>query len=62
MTILHHVLDIMNLDSRFKGRSPERSPRLYVKVLVLKELCKVLFEMPGAYPSYALALRFLSLR
>ena len=38
MAALDYVLD---LDSKFFGRRPGRSRRLYVKALVLKEVCKV---------------------
>jgi hypothetical protein len=41
MAALDYVLDLMDLDSEFCGRRPGRSRRLYVKALVLKELCKV---------------------
>jgi hypothetical protein len=39
MAALDHVLDLMEFDSRFKGRFG-RPPRLYVKALILKEVCK----------------------
>jgi len=41
MAALDYVLDLMGFDSKFCGRRPGRSRRLYVKALVLKELCKV---------------------
>jgi len=41
MAALDYVLDFMDLDSKFFGRRPGRSRRLYVKALVLKEVCKV---------------------
>ena len=41
MAALDYVLDLMDFDSEFCGRSPGRSRRLYVKALVLKEVCKV---------------------
>jgi hypothetical protein len=39
MAALDHVLDLMEFDSKFKGRFG-RPPRLYVKALILKEACK----------------------
>jgi hypothetical protein len=39
MAALDHVLDLMEFDSKFKGRFG-RPPRLYVKALILKEVCK----------------------
>ena len=39
MAALDYVLDLMGLGSEFRGL--ERSPRLYIEALVLKELCKV---------------------
>jgi hypothetical protein len=39
MAALDHVLDLMGFDSKFKGRFG-RPPRLYVKALALKEVCK----------------------
>jgi hypothetical protein len=39
MAALDHVLDLMEFDSKLKGRL-ERPPRLYVKALILKEVCK----------------------
>ena len=41
MAVLDYVLDLMDLDSEFCGRRLERPLRLYIKVLVLKEVCKV---------------------
>ena len=41
MAALDYVLDLMDLDSEFCGRRLERPLRLYIKVLVLKEVCKV---------------------
>jgi len=41
MAALDYVLDLMDFDSKFCVRRPGRSPRLYVKALVLKEICKV---------------------
>jgi len=40
MAALGYVLDLMGLGSEFGGRF-ERSPKLYIKALVLKEVCKV---------------------
>jgi hypothetical protein len=34
------VFDLMGLDSRFVGYRFGRPPRLYVKALVFKEVCK----------------------
>jgi hypothetical protein len=39
MAALDCVLDLMEFDSKFKGRFG-RPPRLYVKALILKEVCK----------------------
>ena len=41
MAVLDYVLDLMGLDSEFWGRRLERPPKLYIKALVLKEVCKV---------------------
>jgi hypothetical protein len=41
MAALDYVLDLMDFDSKFCVRRPGRSLRLYVKALVLKEICKV---------------------
>jgi hypothetical protein len=40
MAALDYVLDLMGFDSRFMGCRFGRPPRLYVKALVLKEVCK----------------------
>jgi hypothetical protein len=40
MAALDYVLDLMGFDSRFGGCRFGRPPRLYVKALVLKEVCK----------------------
>jgi len=40
ITILDYVLDLMDLDSRFRRRL-SIPPRLYIEVLVLKEVFKV---------------------
>jgi hypothetical protein len=40
MVSLDYVLDLMGFDSRFGGCRFERPPRIYVKALVLKEVCK----------------------
>jgi len=40
ITFLDYVLDLMDLDSRFRRRL-SRPPRLYIEVLVLKEVFKV---------------------
>jgi hypothetical protein len=37
---LDYVLDSMGFDSRFEGRRFGRPARLYLKALVLKEVCK----------------------
>jgi hypothetical protein len=37
---LDHVLDLMGFDSRFEGCRFGRPPRLYLKALALKEVCK----------------------
>ena len=39
MAALNYVLDLM--DFRVGGKRFERSPRLYIKALVLKEVCMV---------------------
>ena len=39
MAALGYVLDLMGLAQSFGGF--ERSPKLYIKALVLKEVCKV---------------------
>jgi hypothetical protein len=39
MAALDYVLDLMEFDSKLKGRFG-RPPRLYVKALILKEICK----------------------
>jgi len=43
MDILDIVLESVDPWSRFKGRGrrPKRAPHLYLKALVLKEMCKV---------------------
>ena len=41
MAALDYVLDLMDFDSEFCGRRLERPLRLYIEVLVLKEVCKV---------------------
>jgi hypothetical protein len=41
MAVLDYVLDLMDLDSEFCGIRLERPPKLYIKALVLKEVCKV---------------------
>ena len=41
MAALDYVLDLVGFDLKFCGRRPGRSRRLYVKALVLKEICKV---------------------
>ena len=41
MAVLDYVLDLMDLDSEFRGKRLERPPRLYIKALVLREICKV---------------------
>jgi hypothetical protein len=40
MATLDYVLDLMGFDSRFERCRFERPPRLYLKALVLKEICK----------------------
>jgi hypothetical protein len=39
--LLMAALDLMGFDSRFMGCRFGRPPRLYLKALVLKEVCKV---------------------
>jgi hypothetical protein len=40
MAALDHVLDLMEFDSKIRGKRFGRPPRLYVKALALKEVCK----------------------
>jgi hypothetical protein len=40
LAILDYVLDLMGFGSRFEGCRFERPARLYLKALVLKEVCK----------------------
>jgi len=40
LAILDYVLDLMGFDSRFEGCRFGRPARLYLKALVLKEVCK----------------------
>jgi len=40
MATLDYVFNLMGFDSRFVGCRFERPPRLYLKALVLKEVCK----------------------
>jgi hypothetical protein len=40
MAALDYVLDLMRFDSMFEWRRFGRPPRLYVKALALKEVCK----------------------
>ena len=47
MAVLDYVLDLMDLDSEFRGKRLERPPRLYIKALVLKEICKVSLRYAG---------------
>jgi hypothetical protein len=48
MAVLDYVLDLMDFDSRFEGRRLERPPRLYVKALALKEICKASLRYAGS--------------
>jgi hypothetical protein len=59
MAVLDYALDFMDIDSRFDGRF-WRSPRLYVKALVLKEVFKASLRYAGNYPSYTSVLEFLN--
>jgi DNA-binding transcriptional regulator YiaG len=40
MASLDYALDLMKLDSRFEGRRLKGPPRLCMKALALKEICK----------------------
>jgi hypothetical protein len=53
MTALDYALDFMDFDSRISRRF-WRSPRLYVKALVLKEIFKASLRHAGNYPSSVL--------
>jgi len=53
MTALDYVLDLIGLGSEFGGKRFERSLKLYIKALVLKEVCRVsLRYAEGFSPAY----------
>jgi len=57
LAILDYVLDLMGFDSRFEGCRFGRPARLYVKALVLKEVCKASLRHAESLSKTYLAVR-----
>jgi hypothetical protein len=57
LAILDYVLDLMGFDSRFEKCRFGRPARLYVKALVLKEVCKASLRYAESLSKTYLAVR-----